>query len=60
MQTVATISAKAGEPGLIAYLCPTCGGGQSDLVYPEYGKIIMASTPTNVEFRIMPSGEGRR
>jgi hypothetical protein len=35
MQVGANISAKAAQPGLIAYLCPACGGGHSDLVYPE-------------------------
>jgi hypothetical protein len=38
MQEVANISPIDRKPGLIAYLCPACGAGHSDLVYPEPGQ----------------------
>jgi hypothetical protein len=37
MQEVANISPIERTPGLVAYLCPACGAGHSDLVYPEHG-----------------------
>jgi RNase P subunit RPR2 len=38
MQAVANVAPRSGEPGLIAYQCPACGAGHSDLVYPEHGR----------------------
>jgi len=34
MQTVATIEPMWGKPGLVAFICSSCGGTNSVLVYP--------------------------
>jgi hypothetical protein len=48
METVAEIAPICGQPGLLAFLCTTCGGSRSDLISPELWHMTTAPTRTDL------------